>query len=221
MGGISVLVVLGLFMSFYALYLFLVFISIFYLVENYIFESLFLYNKTHSKKSWIPFDERKSTISIVSVCTDRNCGTGDLHSLLPNRKYARPFLAGTCLDFIHFTKPSYQNDPDSDIKLVNSSHSIHCHNANSPASESPAIVRSASVVMESLFSISGTTVSFSNDRKPVAVPAKSGHPVGTPLAFHGVRSLSQSICVMTAIDTPYCFTALPIHSPRVSNGYSM
>lgn len=55
MGGISVLVVLGLFMSFYALYLFLVFISIFYLVENYIFESLFLYNKTHSKKSWIPY----------------------------------------------------------------------------------------------------------------------------------------------------------------------
>ncbi len=53
MGGISVLVVLGLFMSFYALYLFLIFISIFYLVENYIFESLFLYNKTHSKKSWI------------------------------------------------------------------------------------------------------------------------------------------------------------------------
>ena len=48
MGGISVLVVLGLFMSFYALYLFLVFISIFYLVENYIFESLFLYNKTSS-----------------------------------------------------------------------------------------------------------------------------------------------------------------------------
>ena len=45
MGGISVLVVLGLFMSFYALYLFLIFISIFYLVENYIFESLFLYNK--------------------------------------------------------------------------------------------------------------------------------------------------------------------------------
>ena len=43
MGGISVLVVLGLFMSFYALYLFLIFISIFYLVENYIFESLFLY----------------------------------------------------------------------------------------------------------------------------------------------------------------------------------
>ena len=35
MGGISVLVVLGLFMSFYALYLFLIFISIFYLVENY------------------------------------------------------------------------------------------------------------------------------------------------------------------------------------------
>lgn len=55
MGGISVLVVLGLFMSFYALYLFLIFISIFYLVENYIFESLFLYNKTHSKKSWIPY----------------------------------------------------------------------------------------------------------------------------------------------------------------------
>lgn len=55
MGGISVLVVLGLFMSFYALYLFLVFISIFYLVENYIFESLFLYNKTHSKKSCIPY----------------------------------------------------------------------------------------------------------------------------------------------------------------------
>lgn len=53
MGEISVLVVLGLFMSFYALYLFLIFISIFYLVENYIFESLFLYNKTHSKKSWI------------------------------------------------------------------------------------------------------------------------------------------------------------------------
>ena len=48
MGGISVLVVLGLFMSFYALYLFLIFISIFYLVENYIF-------KTHSKKSWIPY----------------------------------------------------------------------------------------------------------------------------------------------------------------------
>ena len=47
MGGISVLVVLGLFMSFYAVYLFLIFISIFYLVENYIFESLFLYNKTH------------------------------------------------------------------------------------------------------------------------------------------------------------------------------
>ena len=46
MGGISVLVVLGLFMSFYAVYLFLIFISIFYLVENYIFESLFLYNKT-------------------------------------------------------------------------------------------------------------------------------------------------------------------------------
>ena len=55
MGGISVLVVLGLFMSFYAVYLFLIFISIFYLVENYIFESLFLYNKTHSKKSWIPY----------------------------------------------------------------------------------------------------------------------------------------------------------------------
>ena len=55
MGGISVLVVLGLFMSFYALYLFLIFISIFYLVENYIFESLFLYNKIHSKKSWIPY----------------------------------------------------------------------------------------------------------------------------------------------------------------------
>ena len=55
MGGISVVVVLGLFMSFYALYLFLIFISIFYLVENYIFESLFLYNKTHSKKSWIPY----------------------------------------------------------------------------------------------------------------------------------------------------------------------
>lgn len=55
MGGISVLVVLGLFMSFYALYLFLIFISIFYLVENYIFESLFLYNKTHSKKSRIPY----------------------------------------------------------------------------------------------------------------------------------------------------------------------
>ena len=55
MGGISVLVVLGLFMSFYALYLFLIFISIFYLVENYIFESLFLYNKTHSKKSWNPY----------------------------------------------------------------------------------------------------------------------------------------------------------------------
>lgn len=55
MGGISVLVVLGLFMSFYALYLFLIFISIFYLVENYIFESLFLYNKTHSKKSCIPY----------------------------------------------------------------------------------------------------------------------------------------------------------------------
>ena len=55
MGGISVLVVLGLFMSFYALYLFLIFISIFYLVENYIFESLFLYNKTHSKKSWFPY----------------------------------------------------------------------------------------------------------------------------------------------------------------------
>ena len=55
MGGISVLVVLGLFMSFYALYLFLIFISIFYLVENYIFESLFLYNKTHSKKLWIPY----------------------------------------------------------------------------------------------------------------------------------------------------------------------
>ena len=34
---------------------FLIFISIFYLVENYIFESLFLYNKTHSKKSWIPY----------------------------------------------------------------------------------------------------------------------------------------------------------------------
>ena len=49
------LVVLGLFMSFYALYLFLIFISIFYFVENYIFESLFLYNKTHSKKSWIPY----------------------------------------------------------------------------------------------------------------------------------------------------------------------
>ena len=43
MGGISVLVVLGLFMSFYALYLFLIFISIFYLVENYIFESLFFF----------------------------------------------------------------------------------------------------------------------------------------------------------------------------------
>ena len=42
MGGISVLVVLGLFMSFYALYLFLIFISIFYLVENYIFESAVL-----------------------------------------------------------------------------------------------------------------------------------------------------------------------------------
>ena len=55
MGGISVLVVLGLFMSFYALYLFLIFISIFYLVENYIFESLFLYNKTHSNKSWIHY----------------------------------------------------------------------------------------------------------------------------------------------------------------------
>ena len=55
MGGISVLVVLGLFMSFYALYLFLIFISIFYLVENYIFESLFLYNRTHLKKSWIPY----------------------------------------------------------------------------------------------------------------------------------------------------------------------
>ena len=55
MGGISVLVVLGLFMSFYALYLFLIFISIFYLVENYIFESLFLYNKTHSNESWIPY----------------------------------------------------------------------------------------------------------------------------------------------------------------------
>ena len=49
------LVVLGLFMSFYALYLFLIFISIFYLVENYIFESLFLYNRTHLKKSWIPY----------------------------------------------------------------------------------------------------------------------------------------------------------------------
>ena len=55
MGGISVLVVLGLFMSFYALYLFLVFISIFYLVENYIFESLFLYNKTQSKNFWMPY----------------------------------------------------------------------------------------------------------------------------------------------------------------------
>lgn len=55
MGGISVLVVLGLFMSFYALYLFLIFISIFYLVENYIFESLFLYNRTHLKKSLIPY----------------------------------------------------------------------------------------------------------------------------------------------------------------------
>lgn len=55
MGGISVLVVLGLFMSFYAFYLFLIFISVFYLVENYIFESLFLYNKTHSKKAWIPY----------------------------------------------------------------------------------------------------------------------------------------------------------------------
>lgn len=33
----------------------MIFISIFYLVENYIFESLFLYNKTHSKKSWIPY----------------------------------------------------------------------------------------------------------------------------------------------------------------------
>ena len=58
MGGISVLVVLGLFMSFYALYLFLIFISIFYLVENYIFESLFLYNKIHSKKSWIPYHSK-------------------------------------------------------------------------------------------------------------------------------------------------------------------
>ena len=55
MGGISVLVVLGLFMSFYAFYLFLIFISVFYLIENYIFESLFLYNKTHSKKAWIPY----------------------------------------------------------------------------------------------------------------------------------------------------------------------
>ena len=55
MGGISVLVVLGLFMSFYALYLFLIFISIFYLVENYIFESHILYKKTHSKKSWITY----------------------------------------------------------------------------------------------------------------------------------------------------------------------
>ena len=55
MGGISVLVVLGLFMSFYAFYLFLIFISVFYLIENYIFESLFLYNKMHSKKAWIPY----------------------------------------------------------------------------------------------------------------------------------------------------------------------
>ena len=67
MGGISVLVVLGLFMSFYALYLFLIFISIFYLVENYIFESLFLYNKTHSKKSWIPYYSKYLLGKVVAL----------------------------------------------------------------------------------------------------------------------------------------------------------
>ena len=67
MGGISVLVVLGLFMSFYALYLFLIFISIFYLVENYIFESLFLYNKTHSKKSWIPYYSKYLLVKEVAL----------------------------------------------------------------------------------------------------------------------------------------------------------
>lgn len=55
MGGISVLVVLGLFMFFYALYLFLIFAILFYFVENYIFESLFLYKKFHTKKAWIPY----------------------------------------------------------------------------------------------------------------------------------------------------------------------
>jgi len=67
MGGISVLVVLGLFMSFYALYLFLIFISIFYFVENYIFESLFLYNKTHSKKSWIPYYSKYLLVKEVAL----------------------------------------------------------------------------------------------------------------------------------------------------------
>ena len=67
MGGISVLVVLGLFMSFYALYLFLIFISIFYLVENYIFESLFLYNKIHSKKSWIPYYSKYLLVKEVAL----------------------------------------------------------------------------------------------------------------------------------------------------------
>lgn len=136
------------------------------------------------------------------------------------------FLTGNmlCLIFfgtgrliIHFSNPSYQKEPDRLMMLWNVSHTIHCHKVNSPDSDTPARVRSALFEMPSRRSVSLTT-SLRSERNFEAFPLKSGDPGGSPLAGHGVRSLFQSMPVITTTDTPNFRAAAAAHSSRLLKG---
>lgn len=60
-------------------------------------------------------------------------------------------------------------------------------------------------------------IACSRLRKSGASPLKSGHPLGTPFAGHGLSSSDHSIPEIATILVSYLFAVVSTHALRVSN----